>query len=138
MTPRTRLSRFFSLSFRRPFSIWKASPRLSKPHPGWTWLRSSVEDHKYHPIICRATNSVRAASLSEDRAIRGIVWPGRLFERGFWDCGEVTSWRMLDERDSPSEASVDDGMWEMWAWMKIARVIPGFRWDGNCTWWTED
>ena len=103
----------------------------------------------------------KSSILSEDWAIRGMVWPGRLFERGFWDGGEghLMEMEMLDARDS--EASVDDGMWEddvdegnkpsrekpsratlawrrtMWACTKIAKVVPGFRWDGKCTWCIE-
>jgi protein SMG6 len=105
----------------------------------------------------------KSSILSEDWAIRGMLWPGRLFERGFWDCGEghLMEMEMLDARDSPSEASADDGMWEddvddndkpcrekpsrttlawrrtMWACTKIAKVVSGFRWDGKCTWWVE-
>ena len=105
----------------------------------------------------------KSSILSEDWAIRGMVWPGRLFERGFWDCGEghLMEMEMLDARDTPSKASSDDGMWEddldesdkpgrekpsrttlawrrtMWACSKIAKVVPGFRWDGKCTWWIE-
>jgi hypothetical protein len=105
----------------------------------------------------------KSSILSEDWAIRGMVWPGRLFERGFWDGGDghLMEMEMLDARDSTSEASVDDGMWEddldegnkpsrekpsratlawrrtMWACTKIAKVVPGFRWDGKCKWWVE-
>ena len=41
---------------------------------------------------------------------------------------------MSDTRDCPSEVSADD---DMWACMKIAKVVPGFRWDGKCIWWIE-
>ena len=41
---------------------------------------------------------------------------------------------MSDARDCPSEVSADD---DMWACTKIAKVVPGFRWDRKCTWWIE-
>jgi len=89
-----------------------------------------------------------------------MVWPGRPFERGFWDCseGHLMEMEMLDVRDFPSDASVDDGMWEddvgeedkpsrekpsrvmlawqrtKWACTKITKVVLGFRWDGK---WIE-
>ena len=50
----------------------------------------------------------------EDWALRGMVWPGRLFERGFWDGGEgqLMEVEMLDARDPLPEALDEDGMWE--------------------------
>jgi protein SMG6 len=105
----------------------------------------------------------KSSIMSEDWAIRGMVWPGRLFERGFWDCGEdhLMEMEMLDARDSPSEASGEDGMWEddfddndkpcretpsratlawrrtMWACTKITKSVPGFEWDGKSKWWID-
>jgi hypothetical protein len=99
----------------------------------------------------------KSSILSEDWAIRGMAWPGRLFERGFWDAseGQLMEMEMLDARDTPPDALDEDGMWEddlddsdkpsrekpsratlawrrtMWACTKIAKVVPGFRWDGK-------
>ena len=42
--------------------------------------------------------------------------------------------KMSDMHDCPSKVSADN---DMWACMKIAKVVPGFRWDRKCTWWIE-
>jgi protein SMG6 len=94
--------------------------------------------------------------LSEDWAIRGMGWVGRVvFERGCWDGseGRLMEMEMLDERDAPV-----DGMWEddddndkagrpnrptlawrraMWASVRVAKFVPGFEWDGKKTWWVD-
>ena len=98
--------------------------------------------------------------LMEDWAIRGMAWYGRLFERGYWDGNDdqLMEMEMLDGCNSPAEASDGDGMWEddqeenekpkssratlawrrtMWASMKIADKVSGFRWDEKRTWWID-
>ncbi|KAI0303402.1 hypothetical protein B0F90DRAFT_1911396 [Multifurca ochricompacta] len=90
--------------------------------------------------------------LLEDWAVRGMAWPGRLFERGFWDGveGRLMEMEMLDARDVPTETL--DGTWEddddndkssrailawrraIWASAKLTKIVPGFRWDGRRTW----
>ena len=94
--------------------------------------------------------------LLEDWAIRGMSWHGRLFERGFWDGNEdqLIEMDMLDAGNSSAEAMDGDGMWEedeenekpkpsratlawrraLWAGMKIANKVSGFRWDENKLW----
>jgi hypothetical protein len=105
----------------------------------------------------------KSSILPEDWAMRGMVWPGRLFERGFWDGGEgqLMEMEMLDARDPLSETLDEDGMWEddldendkpsrekpsratlawrrtMWACTKIAKVVSGFHWDGKSRWWID-
>ncbi len=99
----------------------------------------------------------QSSILSEDWAIRGMVWHSRLFERGFWDGNEdqLMEMEMLDARNLPAEA---DGMWEedvvenekpkpsratlawrraLWAGMKIADKVSGFRWDEKRSWWVD-
>jgi protein SMG6 len=98
----------------------------------------------------------QSSILSEDWAIRGMAWHGRLFERGFWDGNEdqLMEMEMLDARNSPAEAMDGDGMWEddeenekpkpsratlawrraLWAGMKIANKVSGFRWDEKKSW----
>lgn len=82
--------------------------------------------------------------------MRGMVWSGRLFERGFWDGGEgqLMEMEILDARDLLPETLDEDGMWEddldendnpgrekpsrrtlawqrtMWSCTKIAKVVP--------------
>ena len=96
--------------------------------------------------------------LLEDWALRGMAWVGRVFERGSWDGneGRLMEMEMLDERDAPAESV--DGMWEddndndnssrptratlawrrtVWASIRIAKFVPGFRWDGKKTWWVD-
>src|SRR5258708_11237295 len=86
-----------------------------------------------------------------------MVWHSRLFERGFWDGNEdqLMEMEMLDARNLPAEA---DGMWEedvvenekpkpsratlawrraLWAGMKIADKVSGFRWDEKRSWWVD-
>ena len=102
----------------------------------------------------------RNCILMEDWAIRGMAWYGRLFERGYWDGNDdqLMEMEMLDACNSPAEASDGDGMWEddqqenekpkprratlawrrtMWASMKIADRVSGFRWDEKRTWWID-
>jgi len=98
----------------------------------------------------------QSSILLEDWAIRGMAWHGRLFERGFWDGNEeqLMEMDMLDAGNSPAEAMDGDGMWEedeenekpkpsratlawrraLWAGMKIANKVSGFRWDDNKLW----
>jgi protein SMG6 len=98
----------------------------------------------------------QSSILLEDWAIRGMAWHGRLFERGFWDGKEdqLMEMEMLDARNSPAEAVDGDGMWEdeeenekpkqsratlawrraLWAGMKIANKVSGFRWDEKKSW----
>jgi hypothetical protein len=47
--------------------------------------------------------------------MRGMVWPGRLFERGFWDGGEgqLMEMEMLDARDPLPEMLDEDDMREV-------------------------
>ena len=56
----------------------------------------------------------KSSILPEDWAMRGMVWPGRLFERGFWDGGEnqLMEMEMLDARNPLPETLDEDGMWE--------------------------
>ena len=46
--------------------------------------------------------------------MRGMVWPGRLFERGFWDGvkGQLMEMEMLDACDPLPETLDEDGRWE--------------------------
>ena len=95
----------------------------------------------------------KSSILLEDWAIRGMAWPGRIFERGSWEGSEspLMEMEMLDARDPQSETL--DGMWEddddnndkpsratlawrrtFWASTKIAKIVPGFRWDGRRGW----
>ena len=97
----------------------------------------------------------QSSILFEDWAIRGMVWHGRLFERGFWDGNEdqLMEMEMLDACNSAAEAIDGDGMWEddedekpkpsratlawrraLWAGVKIANKVPGFRWDEKKSW----
>ncbi|KAI0262907.1 hypothetical protein BC834DRAFT_889594 [Gloeopeniophorella convolvens] len=91
--------------------------------------------------------------LLEDWAVRGMAWSGRhVFERGFWDgCGgRLMEMEMLDAVDAPGETPAD-GVWNddeddkptraqlawrrtAWAGAKLARFVPGFRWDGKRAW----
>ena len=98
--------------------------------------------------------------LLEDWAIRGMSWHGRLFERGYWDGNDdqQMEMEMLDAHCPPAETSDGDGMWEddlaenekpkpsratlawrrtMWAGVKIANKVSGFRWDGKRAWWVD-
>jgi hypothetical protein len=98
--------------------------------------------------------------LLEDWAIRGMAWHGRLFERGYWDGNDdqLMEMEMLDARNPQTEASDGDGMWEddvdenekpkpsratlawrrtMWAGLRIASKVSGFRWDEKRTWWVD-
>ena len=85
-----------------------------------------------------------------------MAWHGRLFERGFWDGNDdqLMEMEMLDAHNSPAEAMDGDGMWEdedenekpkpsratlawrraLWAGMKIANKVSGFRWDEKRSW----
>jgi len=90
-----------------------------------------------------------------------IKEPGQLFEHGFWDGGggQLMEVEILDACDPLPQALDEDSMWEddlntndkpaheklslatlawqctMWACMKIAKVVPGFHWDGKMAWW---
>ncbi len=98
----------------------------------------------------------QSSILSEDWAIRGMAWHGRVFERGFWDGNEdqLMEMEMLDARNPPA-AMDGDGMWEedeenekkpkpsrttlawrraLWAGMKIASKVSGFRWNERRSW----
>ncbi|KAI9463378.1 hypothetical protein F5148DRAFT_1313175 [Russula earlei] len=58
--------------------------------------------------------------LQEDWAIRGMAWSGKIFGLGFWDgndAGRHWHWRRTH-----------------WASSKIAKIVPGFMWDGKSTW----
>ena len=97
----------------------------------------------------------KSSILMEDWAIRGMAWPGRIFERGFWEGheGSLMEMEMLDTREPPSETL--DVMWEddddkndkprsilawrraIWASTKIAKVALGFRWDERGGWWID-
>ena len=105
----------------------------------------------------------KSSILPEDWAMRGMVWPGRLFERGFWDGvkGQLMEMEMLDACDPLPETLDEDGRWEddldgndkpsrekpsrvtlawrraMWTYTKIAKVVSGFHWDGKSTWWID-
>lgn len=105
----------------------------------------------------------KSSILTEDWAIRGMGWHGRIFERGSWDGndGQLMEMEMLDARNPLSESSDGDGMWEddfdendkpsrekpsratlawrrtIWTSAKIAKVVSGFRWDGRSTWWVD-
>jgi hypothetical protein len=94
----------------------------------------------------------KSSILREDWAMRSMVWPGRPFERRFWDGseGQLMEMEMLDARDPLPESLDEDGMWEVGpdengkpsrekpsraalAWrrtmsvrMKIATVVSGF------------
>ncbi|KAI9455599.1 hypothetical protein BJY52DRAFT_638264 [Lactarius psammicola] len=93
--------------------------------------------------------------LLEDWAMRGMAWVGRVFERGCWEGneGRLMEMEMLDARDASAESV--DGMWEddddndkasratratlawrrtIWASTRIAKIVPGFEWDGKRAW----
>jgi protein SMG6 len=98
----------------------------------------------------------QSSILLEDWAIRRMAWHGRLFKCGFWDSNEdqLMEMEMLDARNSPAEAMDGDSMWEddeenekpklsratlvwqraLWAGMKIANRVSGFRWDEKRSW----
>ncbi|KAH9053859.1 hypothetical protein EDB87DRAFT_1676684 [Lactarius vividus] len=94
--------------------------------------------------------------LLEDWAMRGMAWVGRVFERGCWEGndGRLMEMEMLDACDAESV----DGMWEddddnekasratratlawrrtVWASTRIAKIVPGFVWDGKRSWWVD-
>jgi hypothetical protein len=98
--------------------------------------------------------------LLEDWAIRGMAWHGRLFQRGYWDGNDdqQMEMEMLDAHCPPVETADGDGMWEddlgenekhkpsratlawrrtMWASVKIANKVSGFRWDEKRSWWID-
>jgi protein SMG6 len=97
----------------------------------------------------------KSSIMMEDWAIRGLAWPGRIFERGSWEGhdGSLMEMEMLDTHDPPSETL--DVMWEdddekndkprsilawrrvIWASTKIAKVALGFRWDERGVWWID-
>ncbi|KAH9171504.1 hypothetical protein EDB89DRAFT_1108247 [Lactarius sanguifluus] len=94
--------------------------------------------------------------LLEDWAMRGMAWVGRVFERGCWEGNDsrLMEMEMLDACDAESV----DGTWEddddnekasratratlawrrtVWASTRIAKIVPGFVWDGKRSWWVD-
>jgi protein SMG6 len=122
----------------------------------WTDLAAFLSHGPRAPSSWAQVEKLSQSSiLLEDWAIRGMAWHGRLFERGFWDGNEdqLMEMEMLDARNSPAEAMDGDGMWEddenekpkpsratlawrraLWAGMKIASKVSGFRWDEKRSW----
>jgi protein SMG6 len=148
----TILLTFLQTVIRKPEGL--ASLERAIP---WTDLAAFLSQGPRAPSSWAQIEKLSQSSiLLEDWAIRGMAWHGHLFERGFWDGNEeqLMEMEMLDARNSPAEAMDGDGMWEddeesekskpcratlawrraLWAGMKIANKVSGFRWDEKRSW----
>ena len=148
----TILLTFLQTVLRKPEGL--ASLERAIP---WTELAAFLsQGPQVWPGRVQAEKLSQSSILLEDWAIRGMAWHGRLFERGFWDGKEdqLMEMEMLDARNSPAEAMDGDGMWEdeeenekpkpsratlawrraLWAGMKIANKVSGFRWNEKTSW----
>ncbi|KAH9057140.1 hypothetical protein EDB83DRAFT_2390413 [Lactarius deliciosus] len=83
--------------------------------------------------------------LLEDWAMRGMAWVGRVFERGCWEGNDESvdgTWEDDDDNEKASRATRATLAWRrtVWASTRIAKIVPGFVWDGkrSCVWEEED
>jgi hypothetical protein len=148
----TILLTFLQTVLRKPEGL--ASLERAIP---WTDLAAFLsQGPRASPSRAQAEKLSQSSILLEDWAIRGMAWHGRLFERGFWDGNDdqLMEMEMLEARKSPAEAMDGDGMWEdenenekpkpsratlawrraLWAGVKIANKVSGFRWDEKKSW----